>query len=77
VAFLFVGDYVQKIYGLIWPIWWHHESMARSGISSKASLKRPGVKLSIETRPSTSAQLEAGKRLFSRLLARAQSGNKE
>ena len=47
--------------------------MVRSGISNKASLKRPEVKFSIETRPSTSAQLEAGKRLFSRLLARAQS----
>jgi len=48
--------------------------MARSG-NSKAILKNPEVTFSIEVRPATSAQLEAGKRFFSRLLARAQTKN--
>ena len=46
--------------------------MARSG-NSKAVQDMPEVTFSIEVRPATSTQLEAGKRLFSRLLARAQS----
>jgi len=47
--------------------------MAGSRNSNKAYLKQPEIKFSIEIRPATSTQLEAGKRLFSRLLARAQS----
>jgi len=49
--------------------------MAGSGTSNKATMKRPEVTFSIEIRPATSAQLEAGKRLFSKLLARAQTKN--
>lgn len=47
--------------------------MARSG-NSRAVQKTPEVTFSIELRPATSEQLEAGKRLFSRLIARAQTG---
>jgi len=49
--------------------------MARSEKSNNASLKLPEVTFSIEVRPATSTQLEAGKRLFKRLVARAQSYN--
>ena len=49
--------------------------MAGSETSNKAALKRPEVTFSIEMRPSNSAQLEAGKRLFKRLVARTQSSN--
>jgi len=38
---------------------------------------KPGVTFSIELRPFTSIQLEAGKRLFSRLLVRTQTKDKE
>jgi len=48
--------------------------MARSG-NSKAVQKNPEVTFRIEVRSATSEQLEAGKRLFSRLLARAQTKN--
>jgi hypothetical protein len=41
--------------------------------SSDLVKHRTEVAFGIELRPATSAQLEAGKRLFSRLLARAQS----
>jgi len=44
--------------------------------NSKTILKTPEVTFSIEIRPYTSAQMEAGKRLFSRLLERAQSFQK-
>ena len=47
--------------------------MARSG-NSRVVQRTPEVALSIELRPATSEQLEAGKRLFSRLMARAQVG---
>lgn len=47
--------------------------MVGSGTNNKANLKHPEVTFSIEARQSTSTQLEAGKRLFARLLARAQS----
>jgi hypothetical protein len=49
--------------------------MSGSGNSNKAYLKQPEVKFSIEIRPATSTQLEAGNRLFSRLLARVQSSS--
>lgn len=47
--------------------------MAGFGNSDKTNQKRPKVTFSIESRKATPVQLEAGKRLFSRLLARAQS----
>ena len=50
--------------------------MARSG-NSRAVQKTPGVTFSIEVRPATSEQLDAGKRLFSRLVARAQPAKNE
>lgn len=50
--------------------------MARSG-DSRAVQKTLEVNFSIELRPATSEQLEAGKRLFSRLMARAQTGQNE
>lgn len=52
----------------------NYKSMARSG-NSKAVQKNPEVTFRIEVRSATSEQLEAGKRLFSRLLARAQTKN--
>ena len=51
----------------------NHQSMVRSGNSNKTSLKFPEVTFSLEVRLATPAQLEAGKKLFSRLLARAQT----
>ena len=53
----------------------NYKSMARSG-NSKAVQKTPQVTFSIEVRPATTEQQEAGKRLFSMLLARAQSSTK-
>ena len=50
--------------------------MARSG-NSRAVQRTSEVTFSIELRPATSEQLEAGKRLFSRLIARAQTGKDE
>ena len=50
--------------------------MARSG-NSRAVQKTPEVTFSIELRPATYEQLEAGKRLFSRLIARAQASKNE
>ena len=50
--------------------------MGRSG-NSRAVQETPEVTFSVEVRPATSEQLEAGKRLFSRLLARAQTGQNE
>jgi len=47
-----------------------------SSVNSRAVQKTTKVTFSIELRPATSTQLEAGKRLFSRLVARAQSSNK-
>lgn len=47
--------------------------MARCGNSSKASREQPEVKFSIEIRSASSTQIEAGKRMFSRLIARAQN----
>lgn len=47
--------------------------MARSGKSNDTALKYPEVTFSVEIRPATSEQIEAGKRLFSRLITRAQS----
>jgi len=46
--------------------------MARS-VNSRAVQKAPEVTFSIELRPATSEQLEAGKRLFSRLIEKSQS----
>ncbi len=51
----------------------NHQSMARPRNNNKTSLKLPEVTFSLEARPVTPAQLEAGKRLFSRLLAKAQT----
>lgn len=50
--------------------------MARSG-NSRAVQKTPEVTFSIELRPATYEQLDAGKRLFSRLIARAKSAKNE
>ena len=50
--------------------------MARLGNSS-AVQKTPEVTFSIELRPATYEQLDAGKRLFSRLMARAQTAKNE
>lgn len=50
--------------------------MAGSG-NSKAVQKTPEVTFSIELRPATYEQLEAGKRLFSRLIERAQTSKNE
>jgi hypothetical protein len=50
--------------------------MARSG-SSRAVQKAPAVTSSIELRCVTSEQLDAGKRLFSSLIARAQTDKNE
>jgi hypothetical protein len=50
--------------------------MARS-VNSKAVQKPPKVIFSMELRPATSEQLEAGKRLFKRLVARVQSKDGE
>ncbi len=50
----------------------NHGSMARLG-NDKAILRHTEVRFSIETRTATSRQLEAGRRLFSRLLVKAQS----
>jgi len=44
--------------------------------NSETILKSPEVTFSIEMRPSTTTQLGAGKRLFSRLLLRTQSFQK-
>lgn len=51
------------------------ESMARSGSGKRRSARDPEVRFRIETRPPTCAQEEAGRRLFSRLLGRAQSAS--
>ena len=50
--------------------------MARSG-SSRAVQETTEVTLSVELRPATAQQLEAGKRLFSRLMTRAQIAKNE
>ena len=50
--------------------------MVRSG-NSRAVQGTPEVTFSIELRPATSEQLDAGKRLFSRLIARAQASKNE
>jgi len=50
--------------------------MARSG-NSRAVQKTPEVTFNIEVRPATYEQREAGKRLFSRLVARAQTAKNE
>ena len=50
--------------------------MARSG-NSRAVQKSPEVTFSIELRSATSEQLEAGRRLFSRLITRAQTVQNE
>jgi hypothetical protein len=50
--------------------------MARSG-NSGAVQKAPEVTFNIELRPATSEQLEAGRRLFSRLMTRAQAAEDE
>ena len=50
--------------------------MARS-VNHSVVQKTPGVTFSIELRPATSEQVEAGKRLFSRLMARAQAAKDE
>lgn len=50
--------------------------MARSG-NSRVVQKSHEVTFSIELRPATSEQLEAGKRLFSRLIVRAQPAKNE
>lgn len=68
-------SFVQKRYSHLALNPCNYQSMAGSGISDKASPKCPEVTFSIEIRPCTSTQLEAGKRLFSRLLARAQSSS--
>ena len=49
--------------------------MARFEKSNKTSLTLPEVIFSIEVRPATPTQQEAGKRLLKRLVARAQSSN--
>jgi len=49
--------------------------MARG--NSRTVQKVPEVTISIELRPATPEQIEAGKRLFSRLLAKAQSSSHE
>ena len=46
--------------------------MERSG-NSKMAQKAPEVTFTIELRPETSEQLEAGKRLFKRLVSRARA----
>jgi len=46
--------------------------MARLG-NSRVVQKTPEVTFSIELRPATYEQIEAGKRLFSKLMARAQT----
>ncbi len=43
--------------------------------NTKPVPKSPEVTFSVEPRPASPEQLEAGKRLFSRLLARAQTNN--
>lgn len=50
--------------------------MARSG-NSRVVQKTLEVTFSIELRSATSEQLEAGRRLFSRLMARAQTAKNE
>jgi len=50
--------------------------MARPG-NSRVLQKTPEVTFSIELRPATYEQLEAGKRLFSKLIARAQRAEAE
>lgn len=50
--------------------------MARSG-SSKTVQENTKVTFSIELRPAAYEQLEAGKRLFSSLIARAQTAKNE
>ncbi len=50
----------------------NHGSMAGSQ-NDKAVLRHSEVRFSVEVRQATSTQLEASKRLFSRLLAKAQS----
>ena len=70
-------SFVQETYSHLTLNPCNHQSMAGSGINDKTSLKLPEVTFSIEIRPATSTQLEAGKRLFSRLLARAQERDRE
>jgi hypothetical protein len=50
--------------------------MARSG-NSRGGQKTREVTFSIELRPATYEQLDAGKRLFSRLIATAQTAKNE
>lgn len=50
--------------------------MARSG-NSRVVQKTPEVTFSIELRPATCEQLEAGRRLFSKLMARVQTAKDE
>ena len=54
----------------------NHQNMARSG-NSRAVQKAPEVTFSIELRPATPQQLEAGKMLFSRLIAKAKTATNE
>ena len=68
-----LSDFVQETYSARVQNPCNHQSMDGSGTSDKATLKRTEVTFSIEVRPSTSAQLEAGKRLFEKLVKRAQS----
>ena len=66
-----LSDFVQETYSARVQNPCNHQSMDGSGTSDKATLKRTEVTFSIEVRPSTSAQLEAGKRLFEKLVKRA------
>ena len=50
--------------------------MAEAGNSSRVQ-GNPEVTFNIELRQATSEQIDAGKRLFSRLIARAQGSNNE
>jgi hypothetical protein len=50
----------------------HYQSMARSG-NCKAVQKASEVTFSVELRQATFEQLEAGKRLFKRLVSRARA----
>jgi len=47
--------------------------MAGTNTDNENALKIPEVIFSIESRPTTAEQQEAGKRLFKRIMARAQS----
>ena len=69
--------FVQKTYSFLLPFSWDNHIMTIKGGRAQAKKEYPKVTFSIEVRPYTPNQIEAGKRLFSKLLQRAMENEKK